>query len=168
MKKYDEKLKNEVVQKVIQKVESVKALNKRLGIPESTIHTWVSNAENKILLEKNKVPKAKTKTKKIPCIAVGAKKSNECVGYSHDFKLKVVNMAKVEKKSIKEIAEKTGVSPASVSNWIAAFWKPAQFNPTQPTPQAQALLQEIGSLQKERDYYKQQMEYFMRLAFRKS
>jgi len=36
MKKYDEKLKNEVVQKVIQKVESVKALNKRLGIPEST------------------------------------------------------------------------------------------------------------------------------------
>lgn len=163
MKRYDEKLKNEVIQKIIQKVESVKAINKRLGIPESTIHTWVSNAENKRLLEKNKTPKAT----KIPCIAVGAKKSTECVGYSHDFKLKVVNMAKVEKKSIKEIAKKTGVSPASVSNWIAAFWKPA--NPTlQPTPQVQALLQEIGSLQKERDYYKQQMEYFMRLAFRKS
>ena len=187
MRVYDKKEKNEIVQRVVKKIESVKEIGKRLNIPESTIHTWVARFENKALLEKHQ-------------------KNNSA--YDREFKLNAVNMAKVEKKSIKEVSKKTGASPASISNWIAALWKPdikpvetvkatqqetkatkqetkatqqetneslwtynrdRFFNEeTKPSQQEnpKMLLQEILYLQKERDYYKQQMEYFMRMAFR--
>ena len=113
MKRYTEKIKDEIIQKALARKESIQQICKQYKVPDSTVYTWLSQGE------KNKI---KEQRKKGP-------------PYSHELKLNIISEVKSKGRSIKATSKKYGVSQASISNWIIAYWN----RPDQPKFKAEKI-----------------------------
>jgi len=157
---YQDSVKNDVVNKILVDKKTASELSEQLNIPVSTVHGWVAKHKNKNI----------------------TKYRNKRGGpYDREFKIDVVKKIKEEGKDIVAVSKLTGVSKASISNWIITYWteprngkgrikKEVKGN-TNGKNEGKSLTEDmkkeatLAIAIQQRDYYRSQMEHFMSLYF---